>query len=174
MSYRQEILELFNLFLLEGLFMSLYLVATSQTDCWIFIHALAHPFDKFRNYSAHASIYRVFINCEDLLQLWSILIYDLRLLFRIHVYTQFWHQGNLLVDASVGDGYHLRLHSLFHLRWTAWLLAGYVSCFLYFVVNLSEILLSGLKCSIYCPWESCELSYLSTRGNSWCSMMWQY
>ncbi|CAL5335130.1 unnamed protein product [Camellia sinensis] len=32
--------------------------------------------------------------------------------------------GNLLVDASVGDGYHLQVHSLFLLRWTAGVLSG--------------------------------------------------
>ncbi|CAL5388661.1 unnamed protein product [Camellia sinensis] len=35
--------------------------------------------------------------------------------------------GNLLVDASVGDGYHLQVHSLFLLRWTAGVLSGFSS-----------------------------------------------
>ncbi|KAK9177149.1 hypothetical protein WN944_029168 [Citrus x changshan-huyou] len=35
-----------------------------------------------------------------------------------------WEQGNLMVDASVGDGFHLQVHSPFCMRWTAGVLTG--------------------------------------------------
>lgn len=41
-------------------------------------------------------------------------------------FIQFWRQDRLLVDASVGDGFHLQVHFPFCMRQRAGVLAGYV------------------------------------------------
>lgn len=82
---------------------------------------------------------------------WYILLYKQKLqrsfymqwlmsVIQIYVFIRFWHQVNLLVDASVAGWYHLQVHSPCCLRWTAGVQAGYVPHYPLFGVNLSNSL----------------------------------